>query len=150
MTRRQLDHQPDKRRAVGLLREAFGLSASPHAAPARAPLSPEWGRGLNTRNAATARTVIVTPGARRCSGRTPLEGCDEWRVPRRATQGFGGMAMQSPNPQASPLSSWDVYRQAHKAIWLGTVEATDERDAIEKVAKERNIPAKRLIATRHR
>jgi hypothetical protein len=38
------------------------------------------------------------------------------------------------NPQASPLSSWDVYRQAHKAIWLGTVEATDERDAIEKVA----------------
>jgi hypothetical protein len=60
------------------------------------------------------------------------------------------MAMQSPNPQASPLLSWDVYRQAHKAIWLGTVEATDERDAIEKVAKERNIPAKRLIATRHR
>ena len=58
--------------------------------------------------------------------------------------------MQSPNPQASPLSSWEVYRQAHKAIGLGTVEATDERDAIEKVAKERNIPAKRLIATRHR
>jgi hypothetical protein len=113
-------------------------------------LSPGWGRGLNTRNAATARTVIVTPGARRCSGRTPLEGCDEWRVSRRATQSFGGMAMQLPNPQASPLSSWDVYRQAHKAIWLGTVEATDERDAIEKVAKERNIPANRLIATRHR
>jgi hypothetical protein len=47
------------------------------------------------------------------------------------------MAMQSPNPQASPLSSWDVYRQAHKAIWLGTVEATDERDAIERVAARR-------------
>jgi hypothetical protein len=58
--------------------------------------------------------------------------------------------MQSSNPQASPLSSWDVYRQAHKAIWLGTVEAADERDAIEKVAKERNIPANRLTATRHR
>ena len=56
--------------------------------------------------------------------------------------------MQSPNPQASPLSSRDVYRQAHKPIWLGTVEATDERDAIEKVAKERDIPANRLIATR--
>jgi hypothetical protein len=60
------------------------------------------------------------------------------------------MAKQSPNPQASPLSSWDVYRQAHKAIWLGTVEATDERNAIEKVARQRNIPANRLIATRHR
>jgi hypothetical protein len=61
-----------------------------------------------------------------------------------------GMANESPNPQASPLSPWDVYRQAHKAIWLGTVEATNERDAIEKVANERNIPANRLIATRHR
>jgi hypothetical protein len=43
-----------------------------------------------------------------------------------------------------------VYRRAHKAIWLGTVDATDERDAIEKVAKERNIPANWLIATRRR
>jgi hypothetical protein len=60
------------------------------------------------------------------------------------------MAKQLPNPQAPPPSSWDVYRQAHKAIWLGTVEATDERDAIEKVAKERNIPANWLIATRRR
>ncbi len=56
------------------------------------------------------------------------------------------MEKQSPNTQVSPLSSWDVYRQAHKAIWLGTVEATDERDAIEKVANDRNIPAKGLIA----
>jgi hypothetical protein len=60
------------------------------------------------------------------------------------------MEKQSPNAQVPPLSPWDVYRQAHKAIWLGTVEATDERAAIEKVAKERNIPANRLIATRHR
>jgi hypothetical protein len=60
------------------------------------------------------------------------------------------MAKQSPDPQASTPSSWDVYRQAHKAIWLGIVVATDERDAIEKVAKERNIPASRLIATRRR
>jgi hypothetical protein len=83
-------------------------------------------------NPLSSRRAPVAAG-----GRTPLEGCDEWRVPRRATQGFGGMAMQSPNPQASPLSSWDVYRQAHKAIWLGTVEATDERDAIERVAARR-------------
>ena len=61
---------------------------------------------------------------------------------------LGAMANQSPHPEASPLSPWDVYRQAHKAIWLGTVETTDERDAIEKVAKARNIPANRLIARR--
>jgi hypothetical protein len=42
------------------------------------------------------------------------------------------MEKQSPTTQVSPLSSWDVYRQAHKAIWLGTVEATDEGDAIDK------------------
>ena len=58
-----------------------------------------------------------------------------------------GMATKSEPPA---LSSWDVFRVARKAIWLGTVEATDERDAIEKVAKERNIPANWLIATRRR
>jgi hypothetical protein len=63
---------------------------------------------------------------------------------------LGGMANQSFNPEASPLPFWDVFRYAHKAIWLGTVEATDEHDAIEKVANERNIPANWLIATRHR
>jgi hypothetical protein len=58
------------------------------------------------------------------------------------------MLKQSPDPQPPPPSSWDVYRQAHKAIWLGTIEATDERDAIEKVARERNVPAAWLIARR--
>jgi len=53
-------------------------------------------------------------------------------------------------PEPPPLSTWDVFRVAHRAIWLGTVEATDERDAIEKVAKERDIPAAMLIATRRR
>jgi hypothetical protein len=43
-----------------------------------------------------------------------------------------------------------VFRVAHKAIWLGTVEATDERDAIERVAKERDIPVARVMATQRR
>jgi len=51
-------------------------------------------------------------------------------------------------PETPPLLSWDVYRLAHRAIWLTIVEATDERDAIEK--DERNIPANRLIATPRR
>jgi hypothetical protein len=53
-------------------------------------------------------------------------------------------------PQPPTLSSWDVYRAAHKAIWLATIAAADERDAIERVAKERNVPATKLIATRRR
>jgi hypothetical protein len=56
-----------------------------------------------------------------------------------------------PSPAEPPLlSSWDVYRAAHKAIWLGTVEAADEGDAIERVAKEHSVPASKLIATRRR
>jgi hypothetical protein len=48
------------------------------------------------------------------------------------------------------LSSWDAYKLASKAVWLATIEATDEHDAIEQVAKERNVPAARLLATRRR
>jgi len=49
-----------------------------------------------------------------------------------------------------PLSTWDVFKLASKAVWLATVEATDERDAIERVAKERNVPASKLIAVLRR
>jgi hypothetical protein len=48
---------------------------------------------------------------------------------------------------APPLSSFDVFKVASKAIWLATIEATDERDAIERVAEERNLSANKLIAT---
>jgi hypothetical protein len=37
-------------------------------------------------------------------------------------------------PEPPLLSTFDVFRVAHKAIWLGTVEASDERDAIQRVA----------------
>jgi len=53
-------------------------------------------------------------------------------------------------PDPPPLSTFDVFKIAAKAVWLATVEATDEHDAIEKVAKERNVPAARLLATRRR
>jgi hypothetical protein len=64
----------------------------------------------------------------------------------------GRMANTAGMPRKSepPLTSWDVHKIASKAVWLATIEATDERDAIKKVAKERNIPTSRLIATRHR
>jgi hypothetical protein len=59
---------------------------------------------------------------------------------------LAGMA-KKPEP---PLSSFDVLKAAHKAVWIATVEAADEREAIEKVAMERNLPAAKLIAMRRR
>jgi hypothetical protein len=53
-------------------------------------------------------------------------------------------------PEPPLLSTFDVFRVAHKAIWLGTVEASDERDAIQRVARERDVPATWLMATRRR
>jgi hypothetical protein len=50
--------------------------------------------------------------------------------------------------ESPPLYSFDVYKAASKAVWVSTVEAADERDAIERVASERNLPANKLIAMR--
>jgi hypothetical protein len=33
-------------------------------------------------------------------------------------------------------ATWDVYKVAKKAIWLGTVEAPDKQAAVEKTAQE--------------
>jgi hypothetical protein len=54
------------------------------------------------------------------------------------------MAKQPPEPP--PLSTFDVFRVAHKAIWLGTVEAPDKSTAIEKAAQEFKTEAWRLLA----
>ena len=53
-------------------------------------------------------------------------------------------------PEPPPLSTFDVFKLASKAVWLATVEATGEHDAIERVAKERDIPAAGLMATQRR
>jgi len=42
-------------------------------------------------------------------------------------------------PQPTPLS-WDIYRAASKAKWIGSVEASDESSAIEKAASSRCRP----------
>ena len=51
-------------------------------------------------------------------------------------------------PKPPPLSTFDVFKLASKAVRLATVEATNELDAIKKVSKKRRIRAYRLIATR--
>jgi hypothetical protein len=42
----------------------------------------------------------------------------------------------------------NVYKIASKAVWLGVVEAPDEQAAMEKVATEFGVAAKRLMAIR--
>ncbi|SRR5260370_14427834 len=53
-------------------------------------------------------------------------------------------------PQPSQPTSWDIYRAAAKAKLIGTVEAVDERAAIEKAAKEFKTDASKLIAVQRR
>ena len=53
-------------------------------------------------------------------------------------------------PKPTTPISWDVFKLANKAVWLATIEAANEHDAIAQVAKERGIPAARLIATQRR
>jgi len=56
------------------------------------------------------------------------------------------MAKQLPKPQAPTI--WDVYRAAAKLRPLGTVEAADANEAIDKAAKEYKVIAGKLIAVR--
>jgi hypothetical protein len=60
------------------------------------------------------------------------------------------MAKQPQKPQPPPVSSWDIFRAAAKARPLGTVQATDKREAIEKAAKEFRLDPAKLMAERQR
>ena len=54
------------------------------------------------------------------------------------------------NPEPPLLSSWNIYKVAKKAIWLGTVEAPDKQAAIEKGVQEFKTDAWRLYAVARR
>lgn len=60
------------------------------------------------------------------------------------------LADMAKQPTTPPLHLFDVFKAASKAVWLATIEATDERDAIERVASVRDLPANKLIAARRR
>jgi hypothetical protein len=53
-------------------------------------------------------------------------------------------------PEPPPSSTWDVYKVAKKAVWLGSVEAPDKGAAIEKAAEEFKADAWRLYAVPRR
>jgi hypothetical protein len=54
-------------------------------------------------------------------------------------------------PELPPqLMSWDVYKIAKKAVWLGTVEAPDKSAAVEMAAQEFKAEVWRLYAVQQR
>ena len=52
--------------------------------------------------------------------------------------------------QSNPSLRWDIYKAASKAKLIGTVEAADADEAIQKAAVEFKQPATELIAVRYR
>ncbi len=53
-------------------------------------------------------------------------------------------------PEPPKPTNWDIYRAAAKARLLGTVEAADEGEAIQKAAEQFKTPATKLMAVRRR
>jgi hypothetical protein len=51
-------------------------------------------------------------------------------------------------PESSKPTTWNIYKIASKAVWLGAVEAPDGATAMEKAAAEFKVPANRLMAIR--
>jgi Ser/Thr protein kinase RdoA (MazF antagonist) len=47
-------------------------------------------------------------------------------------------------------ATWDVYKVAEKAIWLGAIEAPDKQAAVEKAAEEFKTEIWRLYAVARR
>jgi hypothetical protein len=53
-------------------------------------------------------------------------------------------------PEPPPQTTWSIYKFASRLQWLGTVQATDNREAIEKATKEFRLDPARLLAERQR
>jgi 1,2-phenylacetyl-CoA epoxidase PaaB subunit len=53
-------------------------------------------------------------------------------------------------PEARKLVTWDVYRAAHKPKNVGSVQAADADEAVQKAAQEFKVDARRLIAVQRR
>jgi hypothetical protein len=101
-----------------------GVSVPQHLKP--------WRRGQNSAGATRALQLACDrPALQRQSWRLILAG-----MPRK--------------PKRPLPTSWNIYKVAKKAIWLGTVEAPDKATAIEKGAQEFKTEAWRLYAVARR
>ncbi len=52
----------------------------------------------------------------------------------------------SPSQPEPPQTTWTIYKFASRLQWLGTVQATHKREAIEKAAKEFRLDPTQLMA----
>jgi hypothetical protein len=57
-------------------------------------------------------------------------------------------AAMAKKPDTPKPTTWNIYKIASKAVWLGVVEAPDETAAMDKAAAEFEVPANRLMAIR--
>jgi hypothetical protein len=48
----------------------------------------------------------------------------------------------------APQTTWTIYKFASRLQWVGTVQATDKGEAIEKAAKEFGLDPAKLMAER--
>jgi len=53
-------------------------------------------------------------------------------------------------PEPPKPTTWTIYKIAARQTWIGSVEATNQAEAIENAAKEFNQPATKLMAIRRR
>jgi hypothetical protein len=53
-----------------------------------------------------------------------------------------------PSQPEPPQTTWTIYKFASRLQWVGTVQATDKREAIEKAAKEFRVDPTKLMAER--
>jgi hypothetical protein len=51
-------------------------------------------------------------------------------------------------PERQKPTTWNIYKSASKAVWLGALEAPDEAIAMEKTSAEFKVPANRPMAIR--
>jgi hypothetical protein len=54
----------------------------------------------------------------------------------------------SPSQPEPPQTTWTIYKFASRLQCLGTVQASDKREAIEKAAKEFKLDPAKLMAER--
>jgi hypothetical protein len=143
---REPNAQSRKIRKLNAVREAQGQHEGD---VARTQGKPLWGQRSTATGKGACRQALTSASrsSQRLIAGAVLSACR--RTTRRPI--LAGMAKPPPEPPTPPqLSSWDIYKVAAKAIWLGTVEAPDKAAAIEKATQEFKAAAWRLYAVGRR
>ena len=76
----------------------------------------------------------------------------QWPRPRNLNGAFQMVAATAmvKKPEPPTPASWDVYKIAKKAVWLGAIDAPDKQTAVERAAREFKTEVWRLYAVARR